>query len=172
MQTSRANAQLFQTAFIVADLKAEMARYVEAMRVGPWFVRESFTPAGARYRGRETGVVMSVAFAWRDDMMLELIQQHDDSPSVFRDAIEKRGHGLHHLGMGVDDYDGALAEYEAQGWKVAFYAKTSGRLGMLERDGFPYLLELLEMDPQRTELFAAMRAAARDWNGAEPVRRM
>ena len=173
VQSSRVQApQLLQVAFVVPDLEAAMAGYVNAMRVGPWFVRERFTPPEARYRGRETGLVMSVAFAWRDELMLELVQQHDDSPSVFRDVVEKGGHGLHHFGMAAADYDAALAAHLAQGWRVVFSANPSGRLAMLERDGFPHLLELLEMEPKRVELFAAIRAAARDWNGAEPVRRI
>ena len=171
MQLS-AGTQLIQTAFVVENLAAAMARYVEAMRVGPWFVWERFTPAEARYRGRESTVVMSVAFAWRDELMLELIEQHDDSPSIFKDVVEKRGYGLHHLGMAAIGYDAALSEKRAQGWEVAFSASTSGRLSMLEHGDFPYLLELLEMEPKRVELFSAIRAAARSWNGADPVRRM
>ena len=149
-----------------------MRRHAQAMGIGPWFLLQRFTPAEALYRDRPTALVISVAFSYSGETMLELIQQHDNSASVFRDVVDKRGYGLHHLGMGAAEYDTALQSHRANGWVPAFSARTTGRLVMLEHDDFPYLLELLEMDPKRAALFASIRTAAHGWNGAEPIRRL
>src|SRR5690348_13751261 len=116
---------LIQTAFVVRNLHESIGMYVSKMRVGPWFVMERFTPAEATYRGQPTNLVMSVAFAFHGAAMLELIQQHDDSPSVFRDVLVTRGYGLHHVGITTEAYDALFSSYMSSGFECAFSARTT-----------------------------------------------
>jgi hypothetical protein len=164
------NETLIQTAFVVRDIHESITTYVSKLKVGPWFLIERFTPAEAMYRGEPTDLVMSVAFAFRDAMMLELIQQHDDSPSVFRDVVTARGYGLHHLGITTDTYDVLFNSYLSAGFECAFTARTTGRLAMFEMSGLPHLVEILELDPKRRKFFSAMAEAATNWDGSFPIR--
>jgi hypothetical protein len=165
-----ADGTLIQTAFVVRDIHESIATYVSKLNVGPWFLIERFTPAEARYRGQPTNLVVSVAFAYRGAMMLELIQQHDESPSVFRDVVIARGYGFHHFGIATETYDALFKSHLAVGFECAFAARTTGRLAMFETSGLPHLVEILELAPRRREFFSRMAAAAANWDGRRPIR--
>jgi hypothetical protein len=163
-------AQLIQMAFVVENMQRAIETYRRQLNAGPWFLIERFTPAKATYRGRPTNLVISVAFAYRDDVMLELVEQHDDSPSVFRDVMAERGYGLHHLGLITSSYQSVLGQYVSTGYKVEFAAETPGRLAIMRSPGLPYMVEILELDERRRLFFDRMHAASRRWDGLDPIR--
>lgn len=163
-------SQVVQTAFIVPDIRDAIATYVRTMKVGPWFLIEKFTPGEAVYRGKSSSVVISVAFAFRGPAMFELIEQHDQSPSVFREHIAKRGYGLHHLGIMTEAYDELLSSMGTT-FECVFSARTTGRLAMLETADLPHLVEILELDPRRRQFFSDVAVQAAQWDGIDPVRR-
>src|SRR6478609_6857188 len=105
------SAKLMQAAFVVDDIQRAIKAYWRRLNVGPWFLFKRFTPAMATYRGRPTNLVISVAFAYRDELMLELIEQHDDSPSVFLEAVAARGFGFHHFGLTTTRYRHMVGNY-------------------------------------------------------------
>ena len=115
----RSIGQIIQYAYTVADIDRSMALYTERFGVGPWFRRGPFTPPNARYRGESTGLTISLARAFVGDTMIELIQQHDDGPSVYRKVIEQ-GHGFHHWAVGVDDVEERIAYFAALGYPAVF----------------------------------------------------
>jgi len=53
--------------------------------------------------------------AFAGHMSVELIQPEDGHPSVYKDIIERRGYGFHHLGVGVEDADAERRAYESRG---------------------------------------------------------
>jgi len=67
-------------------------------------------------------------------MMIELIQENSAAPSVYRETIEKRGYGFHHWGVATRDFDRSVAEYEAAGHELAFFARvpTGGRVAYMD----------------------------------------
>lgn len=93
--TGQAYGGIAQTAYVVEDVDAAMTAYVERMRVGPWFVAGPFHPAKPVYRGRPIVPHLTLAFAHTGTMMIELIEQHDDAPSVFAEVARARGYGFH-----------------------------------------------------------------------------
>lgn len=162
--------KIVQTAFVVRDIHTSMATYASKMKIGPWFVMERFTPGEAHYRGEPTNLLISVAFAFRDAAMFELIEQHDDSPSVFREVIEQRGYGLHHIGLTTRTYDALFASHIRAGFECVFSARTTGRLAFFATADLAHMVELLELDPKRRRFFAAIAQAAAAWDGAKPIR--
>ena len=64
-------------------------------------------------------------------MLVELIALKDDRPSVWREGVERLGHGFHHFGVGTADYDGEIARHAEQGHALAFECAvpTGGRVG-------------------------------------------
>ena len=83
---------IVQHAYTVADIEAAALRETRACGIGPWFLRGPFTPPDARYRGEPSRATFTLARAFLGPVMVELIQQHDDEPSVFRE----RPLGFHH----------------------------------------------------------------------------
>ena len=138
-----------QTAYIVPDIDAGIDEWGRQLHIGPFAVCRNITPlAGSRYRGEATAdVEMNVAFAYIDDLQLELIEQVNDTPSMYREAIDGRGYGHHHYGFCVEDFDGAYATAMANGFEAVVDAGVPGfaRMSYVESKSIPGLVcEVIE----------------------------
>jgi hypothetical protein len=165
---------VFQMAFTVEDLDAGMAEYTERLNVGPWFVSGPFVPAQGEYRGAPTDAELSLAVGYAGHMMFELIQQHNDSPSVYREVIAERGHGFHHWGVLTEDLDGEVARYAEMGCEVAFadLSPRGARVRYIDTLAMlPGMLEFIEYSPRLEAIYTNFYRASIGWDGVEPVRR-
>jgi len=164
---------IIQAAYSVADIQAEMRRYSELLHVGPWFLVGPFVPPKGLYRGQPTTMQVSLGFAYSGDLMIELIEQHDDKPSVFQEMLKARGgHGFHHWAIGARDFEKAAAQYRERGYQEAFTDTAPEPLGCrvvyfdTTRD-LPGMLEVIEINAATEELYRQMYQAAKDWNGKD-----
>jgi hypothetical protein len=160
---------VIQYAYTVPDLAPAIDRYVTRFAAGPWFVRGPFTPPLARHRGSPVSLTISLARCFAGDSMIELIQQHDDTPSVFTE----RPHGFHHWAVGVRDLNAAIARYAEFGYPVAFsdVVPSGARIVYVDATAdLPGMIELIEMNVQQEDMYTAFRNAALDWDGTDPVR--
>jgi Glyoxalase/Bleomycin resistance protein/Dioxygenase superfamily len=99
---------IIQIAYTVADIQDGMRHYTDLLHVGPWFLVGPFVPPQGVYRGATTKMKVSLALAFAGQVMIELIEQHDEEPSVFRETLKARGaHGFHHWAIGVRDFEKA-----------------------------------------------------------------
>jgi hypothetical protein len=163
---------VMQVAYIVPDLKKAMADYTANLKMGPWFVSERFAGTEKIYRGTPTDVNMTIAMTYANQMNIELIQQINDVPSVYRDISDKRGFGFHHWGVATYAFNDDLANYRARGYDVAFSTMLRGaRLAYLDTTAdLPGMVELIEMNGDRETMFQTMYAATLSWDGKDPVR--
>jgi hypothetical protein len=118
---------LRQNGYVVVDLDAALAHWVDVLGIGPWHVYEHLPVDEFSYRGRPATIDMSIALCQQGELQLELIEQHDDQPSVYRDFLELnsgRG-GLHHLAFWPDDMDLATETAAGLGWELGM----QGRVG-------------------------------------------
>ena len=166
------NHKILQLAYVVNDVRAAAARWTETFGVGPFFILDRPQVANPIYRGKPGDVAFSAALAQAGDVHIELIEQHCDSPSCYRDLIPKGKEGFHHVAVIVEDYEKEVARYEALGCPVA----SSGEFGPLKFcyvDTSPVMncmVEVLEDLPFIHNYFARIRAAAEDWDGSRPLR--
>lgn len=164
---------VIQMAYVVEDIHRAMDVWVRQLKVGPWFLLESFTGVDALYRGHPTDASVSIAMSFAGHMMVELIQEHRKVPSVYREVIEKRGYGFHHWGIASKDFDGDLARYEGLGYDTAFHARvpTGGRVAYMDttRD-LPGMVELIELGAGFDPVFSGFYRASIGWDGTNPVR--
>ena len=116
---------------------------------------------------------VSIAMAFAGHMQIELIQPKDSHPSVYKEIVDRRGYGLHHLGLAVEDVEAERASYLSRGYTVAFEAPvpSGGRVYYLD-DGRnePGFLELIPATPGMDEMFTRYWRASVDWAGEEAVR--
>ncbi len=163
---------LMQNGFVVADWREAALHWAERLGVGPFFVVEHVAFAACRYRGEATAIDMSVAIAYAGDFQIELVQQHNDAPSIYRDFLAANAPGLQHVGALTEDLDAALDRNDlrdrivqdgetAAGQRFA-YVDTTLHNGTM--------LEIIEMDAAMRRAFEFMRNAAAEWNGEDPVR--
>jgi hypothetical protein len=164
---------IFQVAYTVADIEASALAWTQRLGIGPWFVRGPFTPQRATYRGAPTALSMSVARTFSGETMIELVAQHDASPSVFAELIERRGHGFHHWALATRDLEGTLARYREQGYAVAFTDElpTGASIRYVDTSAdLPGMIEVVGLTDAQEASFARMRAAAAGWDGRDPIR--
>ncbi len=165
--------QIVQMAYVVPDMRAAMERWIRDCGVGPWFLLESFTSPEQLYRGQPNTADIKLAMAFAGHMCIELIQPKDDRPSVYKEIIDQRGYGFHHVGIAVTDVPRAQADYTARGYRTAFEAPvpSGGTVLYLEDGSFdPGFIELIPATPGMDEMFTRFWRASLDWDGADPIR--
>ena len=102
---SRMFGSINQIGYVVRDIHAAMEHWVR-QGVGPWFYIEDVTTDYFRYRGKDSDLKMSVALANSGDVQLELIQQRNDAPSVYKDFLDAGREGAQHIAYWSTDYQG------------------------------------------------------------------
>lgn len=153
----------YHTGYVVPDVRAALRHWVEQLGVGPWVLFEKLEFVDPVYRGRPGGPTVSLAFAAAGDHFVELIEQHDPHPSIYREC---RG-ALHHVGLSTTALAEDVRRYEAAGVRCAFSASFSfgGGCAYLDTlDTLGMFTELVEMTPPVQGMLGAMQAASRNWN--------
>lgn len=169
---SRLVGPLFQNGYVVRDWRSAADHWSRLLGVGPFFAMEHVAFADCRYRGAPSAIDMSVALAYSGDLQIELIEQHNEAPSIYRDFSAVHGEGLQHLGVLVDRLDDALA---LEGWAdrvVQAGATTVGqRFAYVDVGCHPGgMIELIEATEAARGAFAYMKEKAAQWNGDRPIR--
>ena len=164
---------IIQTAYVVEDIQKTIREWASKLRVGPWFLLEHFRGEDAQYRGKPSGVDVNIAMSSAGHMMIELIQQLNDAPSVYRDIVEKRGYGFHHWGVATTNFDRDVERYRAWGCELAFYTRvpSGGRVAYMDTTAqLPGMTELIELGASFDPIFSRMYGATINWDGNELVR--
>jgi hypothetical protein len=163
-----------QLGFVVPDLELAMAHWLGKVGIGPFYVMPHIVFAEALYRGRPTTADISVALAQWGDVQVELIQQFNDEPSIYRDFPGRTLGGLQHVGVMTDSVADDLARLAPLGIEAVQRGSTTNGVNFayLSTDHCPGgMIELIEHGPI-DDFFAMVRKAARDWDGRNPVRRL
>lgn len=166
--------QVIQYAYTVPDLAAAMRRYTDVLHIGPWFKRGPFIPERALYRGAQSGAELSLARAFSGDSMIELIQQHNDAPSVFREIIALRGFGFHHWAIPTRTFEDDTRRYQAQGFPVAFsdVLDTGARINYMDTvSAIGGLIELVELTEAQLDRYTQFYLSSLAWDGTGSARR-
>lgn len=164
---------IIQMAYVVEDIQRSMLDFAKKLKAGPWFLLDHFTGIDAQYRGQPTNVDVSIAMGFSGHMMIELIQQRNDVPSVYRDMIDKRGYGFHHWGVATWNFDADVDRYRAQGYELAFFARvpSGARVGYMDTTAdLPGMVELIELGAAFEPTFNRFYRASIGWDGSDPVR--
>jgi hypothetical protein len=120
---------LQQVAFVVKDLTAGMEFFSHTMGVARFYVIEDFGLKACEktFRGRPAEQNFKLALTYSGDTQIELIQ-HLSGDTCYKEHLERRGEGLHHLGFFLYDpqkYQRALDSLGAGGYSPLM----SGRFG-------------------------------------------
>ncbi len=78
------------------------------------------------YRDTPAEADVSYAFGYLGDMMIQFIQQHDDTPSIYRDMYAAGEEGFHHVGVLVNDYEGEKRRLLEMGFSLACELHADG----------------------------------------------
>lgn len=163
---------IMQVAYVIADLDEAIAHWTRRLGVGPFFVRREISYPLATYRGEPSHPVLSLAFAYSGELNIELMQQHNTDPSVFREHVNAHGYGLQHVGVLSDNLEADTAYLSSQG--IGLLQRLVNPSGIETRfydtEHHPgAMLELIQRSPAVEASFARMKAAARAWDGIAPI---
>lgn len=163
---------VYQICFVVPDLQAAIAEWAEKRGAGPFFLFEHFSFIDPDYRGDAIAPDVSLALGYSGDLNIELIQQHDQTPSVYREKIDQTGYGLHHFARLTSDIDHSIAESEVQGAPCVFTAKFEPNTRLAYCDARATLgcfTEFIEFNEAVEGLLTHMHEAAQNWDGKDAV---
>lgn len=170
---SRFFGEINQAGYVVEDIDAAMAHWSGVLGVGPWFYMERVPVRDFRYRGTPSPIEVSVALANSGPLQIELIQQRNDAPSMYRDFLAAGRTGLQHVAYWTRNYDEDLARLDAQGFKSGMSGEVGerGRYVYFDTEFHPgTVIELSEVSGPKGEAFRLIREASAGWDGSNPVR--
>lgn len=163
---------VMQLAFVPRDFDAALKHWTETMGVGPFFWIEDPGLQNAMFDGAPSEADFGVAIGYWGDLQVELIRQRNDAPSIYTSQPWAGSGGLHHVCLLTDDIITAAETAEAAGARLIFTADVpgGGSVFYAETGGAEGLVEVLEPSPGGLDFFEMMKAAARDWDGHDPLR--
>jgi hypothetical protein len=163
--------------YVVRDVLGAMDAWVEH-GVGPWFYIEKVQPDWFRHRGIDSPLEMSVAIANSGDLQIELIQQRNDAPSLYKEFLASGREGFQHVSYWTTDYQALHDRALSTGFLVGHEGSIGGeqgRFAYLEHPSSPEtdtLIEISDVSGPKGPFFTHIREAAADWDGSEPIRKL
>jgi hypothetical protein len=170
---SRLFGPMRQVGIVVRDIDKAMRHWIEVCGVGPWFYAERLPLDSFRFKGvHYDDIHLSIALANSGDIQLELIQQRDDKPSLYREFLGAGHEGMQHWSSWPENYRELLDRALAAGWTIAQQGESPrGPFVYLAEEGHPgTIIEMAEATPARMRIFDAVREAAVGWDGRDPIR--
>ena len=169
---SRVFGDIAQIGYVVPDIEASMHHWI-GNGVGPWFYVDRVDTDFFRYRGVDSPLEMSVAVANSGDIQIELIQQRNDASSMYRDFLAAGHVGAQHVAYWSTDYQALFDRAIGAGYVLGQEGSIGGpqgRFAYFEHELDPgTVIEISDVSGPKGELFAFVRAAARDWDGNDPI---
>lgn len=143
---------IVQMALVVADIektKIELATFL-GVDVPPSVSSGEYAVTQTEYRGQAApDAACQMAFFEFGNLQVELIQPNE-APSVWREFLEEKGEGLHHIAFQVKGMQMHIDRLENAGFPMVQkgeYRKGNGRYAYFDaRDTLKLYFELLESD--------------------------
>jgi hypothetical protein len=171
---SRIFGPVRQNGYVVRDIRAAMDHWVNVMGVGPWFYIERVKTDYFRHRGQDSNAEMSIALANSGDLQLELIQQRNDAPSMYKEFLDAGHEGLQHVAFWTTTYQQLYDRALSLGYRVGHEGQIGGeqgRFAYFDSNAHPgSVIEISDISGNKGRFFDHIRRAAATWDGADPIR--
>jgi len=166
-----------QLAYKVNDLAAAAEAHHCQFGSGPFFVARHVALASSVHRGIKQPFDHSSAYGQWGAVMVELVVQHNPHPSALHEMFPygSGAEGLHHAALFVDDLQGEIARFAAQGAPLAQLSVTTGGTAFAfvdTRATLGHMLELYEPTPQLTGFYDFVADAAMGWDRRDLLREL
>ncbi|MEQ9520774.1 MAG: VOC family protein [Parvibaculum sp.] len=172
---SRFFGEIRQNGYVVRDIEAAMKHWSETMGVGPWLYLDRAPIMDFHYRGTPSDIEVSIALANSGPLQIELIQQRNDAPSMYKDFLDQGHEGLQHVAYWTENFDADLAEAEARGFTIVhsgYSGAPDGRFVYFDSPSHAgTVIELSEISGAKGQLFCRIRNKCATWDGTNPIKR-
>lgn len=163
---------VIQLAFFPSDFDAAIKYWIETIGVGPFFVINEVKLGDMKYKGTPSDATFTMAIGYWGDIQIELIKTDSTEPSLYYGDYAVRDR-MHHVCVFVDDIEATRAACAEAGAEVIVEGKVGEDGAVIYVDpgqGPGYVIEYLQPMSGTEGLFQMMKDAARNWDGADPVR--
>jgi hypothetical protein len=171
---SRLFGPVRQNGYVVRDIRAAMDHWVNVMGVGPWFYIERVKTDYFRHRGQDSNAQMSIALANSGDLQIELIEQRNDAPSMYKEFLDAGHEGLQHVAFWTTSYQSLYDQALSLGYRVGHEGQIGGeqgRFAYFDSNAHPgSVIEISDISGNKGRFFDHIRRAAATWDGADPIR--
>ena len=164
---------IFQYAYVVNDLDQAARNWTRLFGAGPFFTARHHRAEGYfRYRGTPTQCDVSYAFAYCGPVQIQLVQQHDDQPSIFREMFQTGQEGFHHVAILGTDFARDKAHLLEAGLDLAIEMWSGADVVYFDaRPQIGCFAEIHGVSPEVLALFAGWKQAHDGWDGVtDPIR--
>lgn len=150
MTASIDKSKVVQIGILVHDVNkaAETWASFLGVEVPPITVSDGYDKTGALFRGEPCDARLYQAFFYFDNIDIEIIQPVDDTPSIWRECLDRDGEGLHHISFRVKNMGENVKDCERMGYKTLQKGEyTGGRYAYMDAlANLKIILEYLEDD--------------------------
>ncbi len=170
---SRFFGEIRQNGYVVRDIEAAMRHWTEVLAVGPWYYAPLAPITEFRYLGEPSAIEVSIALANSGPLQIELIQQLNDAPSLYRDFLAAGHEGLQHVAYWTENFALERDRALAAGYRIGHEGQTGayGPFVYFLTEAHPgTVVELSDVGGPKQRLFELIAEAARTWDGTDPIR--
>jgi hypothetical protein len=159
--------RFFQLGFVVDDVLAAAARWANVFGIGPFHI----TPVielQAIVGGTVAPASIQIGLAQAGPVQIELIQQHCDRPSLFRDW----GNPFHQLATITSDVDAKVEHFRQRGYEVvAELSAADLQVKYVDTAAdFGFYTEVVSTNAGLIAHWRKVSEACATWDGTDPVR--
>jgi hypothetical protein len=164
--------RFFQLGHVVDDIVSAAARWTSTFGIGPFHVLPVVDQQLTYADGDVRTCKIQVGVAQAGPVQIELIQQHCDTPSLYRDWSKEGASAFHQVATVTSDYDAKLSHFRALGYEVAAESLTASfRIAYIDSvAAFGFYTEVVEHTPRFLEQLDAISRTCATWDGTDPVR--
>ena len=164
--------RFFQLGHVVDDVVAAALGWVETFGVGPFHVLPVIEQRMTYPDGGTQGLRVQVAVAQAGPVQIELIQQHCDTPSIYRDWSRCGTSAFHQVATVTTAYEAKKAHFASLGHEVVAESLGGGfRVAYVDTvEAFGFYTEVVEHTPGFLEQLQAISTTCATWDGTDPVR--
>lgn len=161
----------FQHAYVVNDIATAVERWHVLYGAGPFTVTPHHVAEEFGYRGTTQEADVSYAFGYLGELMIQFVEQHDDSPSIWREMFPRGAEGFHHVAILTADIEAAKARYASMGFAPACELRNVGVHAVYfdTRELTGGFTEFHNDPPRIVETFAGWRRAHETWTVGQPI---
>lgn len=121
-----------QICLVVSDLQKTIEHYWNNFGIGPWkiFIFEEPLLREMIIKEKSAKYSMYIGMCQMENIYFEIIQPLSGD-TIYKEFLEKKGEGLHHIGFFVDNLDLEIKRFEKNGYRMV-------QVGRFQEGGFAY----------------------------------
>ena len=157
-----------QQGCVVPNIDQAMRHWL-ARGIGPFYIEKHISPS-CEINGEKAEVDISAAFAYSGYQQIEVIVQHNDAPTIYKQYLDKHPEGgLQHLAVWCDNIEEKLAQIGGDWVVQQRYGDSHAYLDNKKASGT--MIQLMAHSEAIDTMFGFIKDGSDAWDGVtNPIR--